>query len=88
MGNGRVKKHAEALSRGRKKLAKAAETKLASNSERIAETILQQTLKGSMSGARLLLDLAEGSLSADAVRRRVKSRAEALAAEPEWQEEN
>jgi hypothetical protein len=74
------------LGRGRTKLNKAAEKKLEENSEKIVQSLLDCTLKGNVSGARLLIALADGEIDCEneEVMQRLCSYAEGLASEPEW----
>ena len=68
------------------KLTKAASKVVNANSVKIAESLLQSTIKGHVQSARLLLDLAERPLESggEAVTESARSQAEELAAEPEW----
>jgi hypothetical protein len=82
-GTGTRKK---AGSRGAAKLSEAAGKALEKNSEQIANSLLQSTLDGNASSAKLLFALAEGQKNSEAkgMKRRVRSMAVELAAEPEW----
>jgi hypothetical protein len=82
-GTGAQKK---ASGRGRAKLNAAADKTLEENSEKIALSLLESTLGGNASSAKLLFALAEGQIDCEdeGMVRRLYSLAENLAAEPEW----
>ena len=82
-GTGSQKK---ASGRGRAKLNAAADKTLEENSEKIALSLLESTLGGNASSAKLLFALAEGQIDCEdeGMVRRLYSLAEKLAAEPEW----
>lgn len=76
----------KAGSRGTSKMSAAANKTLEENSEEIAKSLLKSTLGGNVSSAKLLLSLADCQKECkDAnVRQCLRSRADELAAEPEW----
>ena len=82
-GTGAQKK---ASGRGRAKLNAAADKTLEENSEKIAMSLLESTLGGNASSAKLLFALAEGQIDCEdeGMVRCLYSLAEKLAAEPEW----
>jgi hypothetical protein len=82
-GTGTQKK---ASGRGRAKLNAAADKTLEKNSEKIALSLLESTLGGNASSAKLLFALADGQIDCEdeGMVRRLYSLAEKLAAEPEW----
>ena len=82
-GSGAKKK---ASSRGTAKMNAAADKTLEENSEKIALSLLESTLGGNASSAKLLFALAEGQIDCEdeGMVRRLYSLAEKLAAEPEW----
>jgi hypothetical protein len=81
-GKGSKKK----LSRGTAKLNEAADKTLENNSDKIANSLLNSTLDGNISSAKLLIALAEGLIDCEdaEVMERLCSFAESLASEPEW----
>ena len=70
---------------GAARLKKAADQVVAENSEELARLLLKDALKGKMESARLLVTLAEKTEPPKA-KRRGRSAADILAAEPEWDE--
>jgi hypothetical protein len=68
----------------------AAGKTLEDNSEQIAKSLLDSTLGGNASSARLLFALAEGQIDCEdeVVVRRLCRLADKLAAEPEWDAES
>lgn len=76
----------QAVSRGTAKMKAAADKKLEDNSEEIAQALLDKTLGGNTTSAKLLFALAEGQIDCEdeVVMRRLCSLAEKLASEPEW----
>jgi hypothetical protein len=72
--------------RGASKLSEAADKTLEENSDKIAKSLLESTLKGNIHSARLLVTLAEvkGENENAGRKRRVRSKATKLAAEPQW----
>ncbi len=86
-GTGAQKKK---VSRGTAKMKEAADKTVAVNSKKIAKALLDKTLAGNSTSARLLLSLAEGQIDCEdeAVVSRVRSMAEELASEPEWNGES
>jgi hypothetical protein len=75
--------------RGASLLSEAADKTLEENSCEIAKSLLDSTLKGNVNSARLLLALAEGPAENEktGTKRRRRSEAKKLAAEPEWRGE-
>jgi hypothetical protein len=86
-GTGAQKK---AVGRGTAKMRAAAGKTLEDNSEQIAKSLLDSTLGGNASSARLLFALAEGQIDCEdeVVVRRLCRLADKLAAEPEWDAES
>jgi hypothetical protein len=82
-GTGAPKK---AGGRGRAKMNAAADKTLEKYSEKIAKSLLDSTLDGNASSAKLLFALADGQIDCEdeGVVQRLRSMAEELAAEPEW----
>lgn len=82
-GTGARKK---AVGRGTAKMTAAAGETLEKNSDEIAKSLLESTLGGNASSAKLLFALAEGQIDCEdeVVMRRLCSFAESLASEPEW----
>ncbi len=82
-GTGARKK---AVGRGTAKMTAAAGKTLEENSEKIAKSLLESTLDGNVTSAKLLFALAEGQIDCEdeVVMRRLCSFAEGLASEPEW----
>lgn len=80
----RIQKNA--VNRGRAKMNAAADKTLELNSEIIAKSLLESTLGGNATSAKLLIALAEGQINFEdeAVMQRLCSLAEKLAAEPQW----
>ncbi|MGC9159120.1 MAG: hypothetical protein ACP5FH_09020 [Terracidiphilus sp.] len=76
---------------GTAKLSAAAVKALEENSEEIAKSLLQRVLDGNINSAKLLLSLADGKeeegCAGQGKKKRTRSRADALAAEPEWNDE-
>jgi hypothetical protein len=68
---------------GAARLKKAADQVVAENSEELANLLLQDALKGKMESARLLVALSEKT-ERPKRKRRGRSVADILAAEPEW----
>ena len=79
-------KNTPGLGRGRAKLREAADKMLEENSGKITQSLLDRTLSGNVTSARLLLELAEKKAEAEATKkkRRSPSLAKVLAAEPKW----
>jgi hypothetical protein len=82
-GTGAQKK---ASGRGRAKLNAAADKTLEENSKEIAQSLLDSTLGGNASSAKLLFALAEGQIDCEdeGMIQSLYSLAEKLASEPEW----
>jgi hypothetical protein len=80
----------KAASRGKTKLNEAADRAVAINSAKIAESLLNSTLEGNTSAAKLLFELADNKIDLeDEVKvRKLISLAEDLAAEPAWTDED
>lgn len=76
----------KAGSRGTSKMSAAANKTLEENSEEIAKSLLKSTLGGNVNSAKLLFSLADGQkeYKDEVVRQCLRSRADKLAAEPEW----
>jgi hypothetical protein len=76
----------KASGRGTSLLCEAADKTLEENSCEIAKSLLDSTLKGNVTSARLLVALAEGPAESENAgdMRRNRSMAKKLAAEPEW----
>jgi hypothetical protein len=85
-GNGKQTAGKKAAGQGASRLSEAAGKTLEENSSEIAQSLLDSTLKGNASSARLLVELAEGPAESKNARtkRRTGSMAKKLAAEPEW----
>ena len=76
----------KAPGRGTAKMKAAADKTLEVNSREIAKALLAKTLEGNSTSAKLLFALAEGQIDCEdepAVQR-LRSLAEELAAEPQW----
>jgi hypothetical protein len=82
-GTGARKKMA---GRGTAKMKAAADKTLSVNSEEIAQALLNKTLAGNTTSAKLLFALAEGQIDCDdeAISGALCSQAQELASEPEW----
>ena len=76
----------KAVSHGTAKMKAAASKALENNSEKIAKSLLDGTLKGSVTSARLLIALAEEQADCEdkEPKQRAYSMAEKLASESEW----
>jgi hypothetical protein len=76
----------KAGSRGAARMSEAAGKALEKNSEQIANSLLQSTLDGNASSAKLLFALAEGQKNSEekGMKRHFRSMAVKLAAEPQW----
>lgn len=74
------------VSRGTAKMKAEADKTLAVNSKQIAKALLDKTLAGNTTSAKLLFALAEGQIDCEdePVVRRLCSLAEELASEPQW----
>jgi hypothetical protein len=72
--------------RGASRLSEAADKTLEENSGEIAKSLLESTLKGNVHSARLLVALAEVKAENESTvkKRRIRSKASKLAAEPQW----
>lgn len=72
--------------RGTSKMSAAANKTLEENSEEIAKSLLKSTLDGNVTSAKLLFSLADNQRECkdEGVRQCLRSRADKLAAEPEW----
>ena len=79
----------KAAGRGASLLSEAADKTLEENSCEIAKSLLDSTLKGNVHSARLLVALAEGPAENEKppAKRRSRSQARQLAAEPTWKSE-
>jgi hypothetical protein len=82
----------KAVREGASRLCEAAEKTLAENSCEIAQSLYNSALKGNVSGARLLLELAQTPAEMEDEETvplpRPPSTAKKLAAEPEWKDED
>ena len=76
----------KASGQGAAKMSAAANKTLEENSEEIAKSLLKSTLGGNVNSAKLLFSLADGQkeYKDEVVRQCLRSRADKLAAEPEW----
>jgi hypothetical protein len=76
----------KAVSRGTEKMKAAASKALKKHSEQIAVSLLDGTLKGNVTSARLLIALAEGQNDCEdeKPKQHCHRMAERLAIEPEW----
>lgn len=85
-GKSRRSETQKKVSRGTAKMKEAADETLEANSKKIAESLLQKTLAGNTTSAKLLFELAERKIDAEdePVMKPLRSLAEELAAEPEW----
>ena len=85
-GSGKKAAGKKATGRGASILNEAAGKTLEENSSEIAESLLKSTLEGNANSARLLVSLAEGPAESGkaGMKRRLRSIAKKLAAEPEW----
>ena len=85
-GSGKKTAGKKASGRGTSMLNEAAGKTLEENSSKIAKSLLKSTLGGNASSARLLVSLAEGPAESGkaGMKRRLRSIATKLAAEPEW----
>lgn len=72
---------------GKAKLNAAADKTLEEHSEEIASALYDSLVKGNLTSAKLLFDLADGKIDCEdeVVMSRLYSYAEKLASEPEWQ---
>lgn len=79
----------KAVGRGRAEMNAAADQTLELNSKKIAKLLLQKTLDGNLTSAKLLFALAEGRIDCEdvVVVKQLISVAEKLAAEPQCSEE-
>ncbi len=76
----------KAVGRGKAKMNAAAGKTLEEHSEKIANSLLNSTLGGNASSARLLFSLAEGQVDCEdeVAMQGLRSLAEELASEPQW----
>jgi hypothetical protein len=74
------------VNRGKAKLNAAADKTVGRHSAKIAKTLYDSLLKGNLTSAKLLFDLADGQFDCEdeVVMSHLCSYAETLAAEPEW----
>ncbi len=74
---------------GKAKMNAAADKTLEKNSAKIAKALLNSTISGNASSAKLLFDLADGQidLEEEGTMERLCSLAEKLASEPQWEGE-
>ena len=76
----------KSVGRGTAKMKAAADKALENNSEEIAQTLVEKTIAGNSTSARLLFALAEGQADCEdePVAQCLSSLAKELASEPEW----
>jgi hypothetical protein len=88
-GSGKKAAGKKATGRGASMLNEAADKTLEENSSEIAKSLLANTLKGNVSSIRMLMELAGGPAESGkaGTKRRFRSIAKELAAEPEWSDD-